>query len=104
MIFVHVFVQTMQVPMYNLQGFCPLPKWLPNWSRPCILMGFVVATESALRPRAYFSPYGLTHSLRASHTIDYLLPVYMLDCVVLTFNVGTPVSYTHLTLPTKRIV
>ena len=54
-------------------------------------MGFVVVTEGALRPRAYFSPYGLTHSLWASHTIDYLLPVYMLDCVVLTFHAGIPV-------------
>jgi len=67
MIFVRVLVLTVQVPMYSLQGFCLLPRWLPNWSRPCTLMGFVVATEGTLRPRAYFSPYELTHSLRV-HT------------------------------------
>jgi len=69
MIFVHVLVLTMQVPMYSLWGFFPLSGWLPNWSRLCILMDFVVATENAFRSRAYFSPYGLTHSLRASYTI-----------------------------------
>ena len=61
MIFVHVLVLTMQVSMYSLRGFCPLPKWLPNWSRPYTLTGFVVATESVLRLRAYTQPSGLTH-------------------------------------------
>jgi len=69
MIFVHVMILTMQVPMYSLRGFCPLPGWLPNWSKPCTLVSFVVATEGALRSRAYFSPYGLIHSLRELHTL-----------------------------------
>jgi len=69
MIFVHALVLTMQVPMYSFRGFCSLPGWLPNWSRAYTHMGFVVVTKSALRPRGYFSPYGLTHSLWASHTI-----------------------------------
>jgi len=43
-------------------GFCPLQGWLPNWSRPCTLMGFVVATKSALRPRATLAS-GLSRSL-----------------------------------------
>jgi len=30
-------------------------------------MGFIVATESALEPWDYFSPYGFIHSLQASH-------------------------------------
>jgi len=38
-------------------------------------MGFVVSTESALRASAYFKPYGLTHSIRASHYIDCLVIV-----------------------------
>ena len=75
MIFVHVLVLTMQVPMYSLRGFCPLPGWLPNCSRPCTLLGFMVTTESALRPRAYFSPYWLTHSFRASHSIWMVIEV-----------------------------
>ena len=41
--------------MYSLQGFCPLPEWLPNWSRPCTLIGFVVATKGMLRTQAYIS-------------------------------------------------
>jgi len=56
-------------------------------------MGFVVAIESVLRPRAYFIPYGLTHSLRASYTIWMvkLLPIYIYihDCVILKSCAGT---------------
>jgi len=88
MIFVHRLVLTMQVPMYSLWGFCLLPGWLPNSSRHCTLMGFVATTEGALRPRAYFSPYGLIHSLQASY---YLLLVFMHDCVVLTSHASAPV-------------
>ena len=61
MIFVHVLVLIMQVPIYSLRGFCPLPGWLPNWSRPYPLMGFVVVTESALDT-------GLTSALMGLHT------------------------------------
>jgi len=84
-----VLVLTMQVPMYSLQGFCPLPEWLPNWSRPCTLMGFMVATEGALRLRVYFSPYGLIHKPSGFTYYKLLLPVYMLDYVVLTSHART---------------
>jgi len=58
MIFVHL---TMQVPMYSLQGFYPIPEWPPNLSRPCTLMAFVVTTEGTLRPWAYTQPSDFTH-------------------------------------------
>ena len=48
-------------------GFCPLSGLLPNG---CTLMGFMVATESALRPRAYFSSWALTHFLEREVCID----------------------------------
>ena len=69
MIFVYALVLTILVTMYSLWDFCLLPEWLPNWFRSCTLMGFVLATEGAFRPQLYFIPYGLTHNLRASHTI-----------------------------------
>ena len=62
MIFVHGLVLIIQVLMYSLRGFCQLPGWLPNWSRPCTIMGFEVATESALRPRVYLRAF--THFLQ----------------------------------------
>ena len=34
-----------------------------QWFQACTLMGFVVATESALRPRAYFSLQALARYL-----------------------------------------
>jgi len=68
MIFLHMLVQTMQVPMYSFRGFCPLSGWLPNWSRPCTLIDFVVATKSALRPWAYFSLMSL-HTAFEHHTL-----------------------------------
>ena len=52
----------MQVPGTN-SGFLPTPVWLSNWLYACTLTGFVVATESALRPRAYFSLWALARYL-----------------------------------------
>jgi len=34
-------------------------------------MGFVIATQSALRPRAYFSPQALTHYLEIEVRLDH---------------------------------
>ena len=64
-------------------------------------MGFVVAIESVLRPRAYFIPYGLTHSLRASYTIWMvkLLPIYIHDCVILKSYAGTYTDSGYLPTP-----
>ena len=53
-------------------GFCPLPGWLPNWSRPCTLMGFMVATESALDLGLTSAFMGLHTAFRPLHYMDGL--------------------------------
>ena len=42
----------------------------PIGVRTCTLMGFVIATESALRPRAYSSLQALTHFLERGVHLD----------------------------------
>ena len=51
-------------------GFCPLPCYRPNWSRPCTLMGFMIATESTPRSRAYSSLQALIHFLERGVRLD----------------------------------
>ena len=42
----------------------------PIGYRPCTLMGFVVATESVLRPRVFSSPWALAHFLKRGVRLD----------------------------------
>ena len=51
-------------------GFCPLSRWLPNRFKALYPYGFVVATESALRPRAYSSLRALAHFLEKGVHLD----------------------------------
>ena len=37
-------------------GFLPTPELATQWFQASTLMGFVVATKSVLKPRAYFGP------------------------------------------------
>ena len=62
-------VLTLQVLLYNF-GFLPTPVWLSNWLYACTLTGFVVATKSALRPRAYFSLRAFAHYLEREMRLD----------------------------------
>ena len=66
----YVVLTFLQVLLYSLRVSGHSRASYPIGLGLAPFMGFVVATENALRPRAYFSPYGLTHSLQASHTID----------------------------------
>jgi len=47
--------QLVQVPLYRL-WVSAHSRMATQWLQACTLMGFVVATESALRPQAYFGP------------------------------------------------
>jgi len=59
-------------------GFYQLSGWLPNSSRLVPFMGFVVVTESTLRPRVYFSlralAYYLEREVRLDHQVSQLRP------------------------------
>jgi len=63
-------VLTLQVPLYQL--------WVSAYSqatyligiRPCTLMSFGVAIETALRTRVYFSLWALAHFLERGVRLD----------------------------------
>ena len=52
-------------------SFCPTLGLATQWFQACTLMGFVVATESALRPRAYFSLRAFAHYLEREVRSDH---------------------------------
>ena len=51
--------------------FLPTPGPATHLVLGIILMGFVVATENVLRPRAYFSLWALAHFLEREVCLDH---------------------------------
>jgi len=49
----------------------PTLRLATQWFKACTLIGFVVANESALRPRACFSLRALTHFLERGVRLDH---------------------------------
>ena len=64
--------QLVRVPCTD-SGLLPTLGMAIQWFQACTLMGFVVPTESALRPRAYFSLRALAHYLERELRSDRLV-------------------------------
>ena len=67
-ILVHV-VLTLQVLLYRL-WVIPTPRLATQRFKACTLIGFEVATESAPKPRAYFSLRASAHFLEGGVRLD----------------------------------
>ena len=73
---------------------------LKGWWQPGILLAALIFSIPVLTIASFLlQPSGDVWQ----HLVDTVLTDYLINSALLTLGVG-PVSYTHLTLPTKRIV
>ena len=75
--------------------------------------GVIGISEAGSKKRMLSNDQLAKGSFKRSAVVSYTLkelrilfrtPIYFLNCILITFILPIPVSYTHLTLPTKRIV